>query len=328
MTRWASSAGGSAADLRHFVGNVATWAGPHRSQAESCRPLNLPRKLLEAPRSPARPSRSISPFFFRCSHPRRRFIGDGGEFARSGCRSRAPGWLRRLSRASNFLKVRSSRRGRVSRRLHLRAGRPGMRGDLLGSSSTRRPTRRCSCLPCAIASSSAARTCACKINQQSARGRGHVGDRTHPRSTTIFLVVARRQRRGQRGNFLRRHQAVNIEHVRLGDFSTAERNHLVQDRLRGRAYRRRPGARSQASASSVIFDLLGFRQFSSAARQSACQAGIGPQVEALAARHDRREHFLQFRRGKDKFHVLGGSSSVLSSALNACDVSMCTSSMM
>jgi len=116
----------------------------------------------------------------------------------------------------------------------------------------------------------------------------------------------------------------NRQHVRLGDLVPAKGNKLVERAFRvpQAAFRRaRDGRQRSSSIATFSFFAISFRWLDDEVR------GNPPQVERWQRERIVGSTFCGSVVAKMNFTCAGGSSSVLSSALNACVVSMSTSSM-
>ena len=105
---------------------------------------------------------------------------------------------------------------------------------------------------------------------------------------------------GEREQLPLRRQAEHRQHVRLGDVLAAKTDKLVKRRL-GVAHAAFRAARDGEQRSLVDRDL--FLAANVLEMPGDQVHGDAPEIEALAARHDRRQHLLRFGGGKNELHV-------------------------
>ena len=120
---------------------------------------------------------------------------------------------------------------------------------------------------------------------------------------------------GETGDGLLAGESEDIQDIGLGDILAAKRDQLIEHRFRVAQAAIR-AARDGMRRGRLERDLLLAGDELQMLRDQVRRDAV--KIEALAAAQDGRQNLLRLGRGEDELHVRGGSSSVFSSALNAC----------
>ncbi len=118
------------------------------------------------------------------------------------------------------------------------------------------------------------------------------------RETDDRGVIRARHRRGETFDFLLGRETVDVGNVAFGDFFSAERNDLIENRL-GIAHSAVCEPRDREQSVVVGFHAVVFRDFAQA--RGDFFFGNRLKFETLAARRNRFQNFVGFRRRENEF---------------------------